>query len=171
MLAPPEAAVTPAEQQAVQAIMMGVDPSKAAKSVVDTTQAIQNPSAFLAAQQPYIVTSTVSLKPQAPQNSFAAALENKIGSFSNPQVDIPPVIQPDPSQLTVAELTHQAVQKALRNSAGNIAQSNEAQQAAAPAAPVLAMPIYNEAQLPNDQASLEALATAQAQAEIQAQSG
>jgi hypothetical protein len=48
MLAPPEAPVTPAEQQAVNAIMMGVDPSKAAKSVVDTAQMNQNPSAFLA---------------------------------------------------------------------------------------------------------------------------
>jgi hypothetical protein len=33
---------------------------------------------------------------------------------------------------------------------------------------MLALPTFNEAQLPNDQASLEAMATAQAQAEIQA---
>lgn len=34
--APTDAPVTAEEQQAVQAIIMGVDPAKAAKSVVDT---------------------------------------------------------------------------------------------------------------------------------------
>jgi hypothetical protein len=70
----PEGAVTPEEQQAVNAIIMGVDPAQAAKSVVDTAHAKDQASAPVL---PIATAQSAALNmiPAAPQNDFAAALE------------------------------------------------------------------------------------------------
>lgn len=137
----PEAAVTPEEQQAVNAIIMGVDPAKAAQSVVDTAHAKE----LAAAPAGPIVTSQLdpspmNVMPTAPQNDFAAALEKQIGAFNS--AEVAPVTAPA-EKLSVADLTHMAVMNA-RGGAQSAAVAETPAVTAEPAQPLLALPTFNQ---------------------------
>ena len=106
--APPDAPVTAEEQQAVQAIIMGVDPAKAAKSVVDTAQ---TKSGLPAITTQSLGSLAMNGLPAAPMNSFAAALEKHVGAFD--AAALPPVPTKSQSPFSIAALTHKAVLNAL----------------------------------------------------------
>lgn len=106
--------------------------------------------------------------PAAPMNSFAAALEKQVGAFD--AAALPPVPTKAQSSFSIAELTHRAVLNA--QGGGASAPTALAAEPAAPAQPLLNLPVFpSAAEIPSDPAQLEALATAQAQAELAATPG